>query len=517
MSDDSRLSRRAFLVSAAGAAAAAPAAASPGTEGLLHGGRSGQHSYDVVIYGGSPAGLCAAVQAARLDRSVAVIAPRLHIGGMITAGLTRTDIGHPGTTGGLCREFFDRVQEFYDARDVERQSYWHLEPSVAGRIFEGMLDEAGDISIFRRARLSEVWMDGRSINAVTCRLHDGRLRRFDGKVFIDATYQGDLAARAGAPYLLGRESTDQFGEPHALDEPDELIQAYCFRLTVAKDPANRVPIAKPEGYNPSEFELLAEYVNRHDVRRFVDDCLFAKGPVRGKYDGNAQWHCWVSTDWAEINVDYPEGSWQRRAEIYREYRRRTLSWFYFLQHDPSVPQVLRENALQWGLAGDEHRDTDHIPFMLYIREARRILGQYVFKEMDATEDVRKRDSIGCGGYTIDSHQVLNYDRGNIHLDVPPGNVRYPVNKGYQIPYRILVPRRVKQLLVSVCVSSTHLGYGTLRMEPEYMKMGQAAGAAAALSIEAGVPPAEIAVPKLQELLSNAGVILEGGASVPAEA
>ncbi|MFH1268534.1 MAG: FAD-dependent oxidoreductase, partial [Planctomycetota bacterium] len=356
--------------------------------------------YDVAIYGGSPSGLAAAIQAARLGSRVIVLEPDRHVGGMMAAGLTRSDVGDAKTTGGICREFFDRAAKHYDKLGVKRQSHWHFEPHLAGVIWGQMLDEAGDVTIHTRARLTEVQKDGEALTAAAFRLGDGRTLRVAGKVFIDATYEGDLAAEAGAPYLIGRESKDQFGEPHGLAKPDKLIQAYCFRLTVTADPENRIPIEKPAGYDPTEFDLLAEYVKNKGITQFVDDCLYAHGPVCGKLDGNAQWRCWVSTDWAQINADYPEGSWERREEIYREYKRRTLGFVYFLQHDPSVPEVLRRDALRWGLPEDEHRDTGHVPFMLYVREARRILGRYVFAELDATTNVTKPDSIGCGGYPI---------------------------------------------------------------------------------------------------------------------
>ncbi|MCP4641411.1 MAG: FAD-dependent oxidoreductase, partial [bacterium] len=188
--------------------------------------------------------------------------------------------------------------------------------------------------------------------------------------------------------------------------------------------------------------------------------------------------------------------------------------WYFLQHDPSIPAVLRQDALRWGLARDEFPDTQHLPFMLYIREARRIMGQYVFTELDATRNTTKPDSIGCGGYTIDSHHVKDYDRSNLHLEIPKGNVRYPAKKGYQIPYRILVPRKVKGLLVSLCVSSTHLGYCTLRVEPEYIKMGQAAGVASYLAVKHDADPGDIDISDLQEILKRSDVILASGESRP---
>ncbi len=464
-------------------------------------------SYDVVVYGGSPSGLAAAIQAARLGSSVIVVEPYLHIGGMMSGGLTRTDLGSDEHTGGLGREFFDRVAEHYERLGVERSRPYDFEPHVARVIWKDMLDETKRIEIMEHTRLVEVDKSGDQIQTITVRGPNGESRRLVGKVFIDATYEGDLAAEAGSPYRVGRESRDEFNEPHGLDRADKCVQAYCFRLCVTDVPENRVTIQEPAGYAPEEFALLAEYVEKKNIRQFRLDCLYARGAVRGKRDGNSQWHCWVSTDWAVVNNQYPEGTWHRRQEIYDEYKRRTLGWFYFLQHDPSIPKELREDALRWGLAKDEFQDTEHLPFMLYVREARRIQGDYVFTELDATQDTTKLDSIGCGGYPIDSHQTENFHRGILHLTTPPGNVQIPVKRGYQIPYRILLPKKVEGLLVSLCVSSTHLGYCTLRMEPEYIKMGQAAGAAAHMAHSAGVSPREIDVKRLQKILCDAGAVL----------
>ena len=272
-------------------------------------------------------------------------------------------------------------------------------------------------------------------------MQEDKTLRIAGTVFIDATYEGDLAAMAGAPFKVGREAKSEYGEPHGLEEADKLLQAYCFRLTVTDNLDNRVSIRKPAGYDPHEFELLAKYVNAKKIKRFAPDCLFAREKTQGKSDGNAQWHCWVSTDWASFHHDYPEGSWDRRQEIYDEYKRRTLSWFYFLQHDPSVPEVLRQDALRWGLPKDEHQDTDHVPFMLYIREARRIMGDYVFTELDATKNTVKPDSIGCGGYPIDSHHVTDYHPGILHFEKPPGNFQIPVARGTRSPTASFCRRR----------------------------------------------------------------------------
>jgi len=468
--------------------------------------------YDIVIYGGSPSGLSAAIQAARLGSRAIVVDPYRHIGGMMSAGLTRTDIGHPPTTGGLCIEFYARMAEHYAKLGVKRQRRFDFEPHVAAIIWNQML--AGDrvggrVTVLGHTRLTEVVKNDAKISEIIVRDAKGVSRKIAGKIFIDATYEGDLAAMAGAPYMLGREAKADFNEPHGLEKADRLLQAYCLRLCVTDVASNRVAIKKPAGYDPKEFALLARYVNEKKITKFVLDCLLAREKTNGKADGNATWPCWVSTDWASFHHDYPEGSHERREEIYQEYKRRTLSWFYFLQNDPAVPEVLRQDALRWGLAKDEFQDTDHVPFMPYIREARRITGEYIFKEQDTQTDTIKKDSIGCGGYPIDSHQVYDYNINNLHMKIPEGNFQIGVTRGYQIPYRILVPKKVDNLLVSLCVSSTHLGYCSLRLEPEYMKMGQAAGAAATLCIKHDVTPAKVDVRELQEILRAAGAILRG--------
>ena len=476
--------------------------------------REGQvkSSADIVVVGGSPSGLSAAIQAARLGSDVIVVEPYRRIGGMMSGGLTRTDFGDRESTGGIAREFFQRVATYYDE---EKKPWEHqpmkvfFEPHVAEIIWQEMLDETARIRTIVHAHLVDVVMDGEAlVEVVVQEQGNGQIHRLRGNVFIDATYEGDLAAMAGAPFRTGREAKDEFGEPNGLDVADTLLQAYCFRLCVTDDSTNLVPVTKPEGYDPREFELLAEYVNQKGIKRFAPDLLFAREEVNGKRDGNAQWHAWVSTDWAGINADYPTGSYERREEIYQEYKRLTLGWWYFLQHDSSVPEDVRKEVLRWGLAKDEFEDTDHLPYMLYVREARRIMGQYVFTELDATVNVTKPDAIGCGGYPIDSHHVINYNRDNLHIVPPPGNRQIRVHKGYQIPYRILVPQNVERLLVSLCVSSSHLGYCTLRMEPEYIKMGQAAGVAAFLANKYEVLPADVNVGELQSILRDAGAILE---------
>ncbi|MCP4645367.1 MAG: FAD-dependent oxidoreductase, partial [bacterium] len=295
-------------------------------------GTESPQTADLVVLGGSPSGLAAAVQGARLGLSVIVVEPYQRIGGMMSAGLTRTDLGHAATTGGMATEFFKRVSAHYDPAKKpwsEQAMSFFFEPSVAEDIWWQMVHEAKHIRVIVPAQLVSVSKDGERLQSIRIKdLRTGSTRRLEAEVFVDATYEGDLAAMAGAPYRVGREAKEEFGEPHGLEQADDLVQAYCLRLCVTDDEDNLVAIAKPEGYNPDEFKLLAEYVEAKNIREFVPDCLFAREKVNGKADGNAQWHCWVSTDWAGINSEYPEGGYATRDGIYEEYCRLTLGWWY---------------------------------------------------------------------------------------------------------------------------------------------------------------------------------------------
>ncbi len=284
----------------------------------LHAQQSNDLDVDVVILGGSPSGLAAAVQAARLGSTVIVVEPYEHIGGMMSAGLTRTDFGDRNTTGGIPVEVFKRIAVHYDPEKrpwAEQQMKVFFEPHVAKKVFQEMVAESGRIQLIMPGQLMKVEMDGDTLRAMTIRRHpSGERQRIQGKVFIDATYEGDLAAMAGAPYRTGREAKSEYKEPHGLAEADKLLQAYCFRLCVTDDPANRVAIRKPDGYDPLEFELLGEYVRKKNIKRFAPDCLYAREKVNHKADGNAQWHCWVSTDWASFHHDYPEGRHRKLSQ-----------------------------------------------------------------------------------------------------------------------------------------------------------------------------------------------------------
>ncbi|HEU5116427.1 MAG TPA: FAD-dependent oxidoreductase [Isosphaeraceae bacterium] len=472
---------------------------------------------DVVVYGGSAAGVIASVAAAREDQSVILLEPGRHLGGMVSGGLGATDFGKKAAIGGYSLEFFHRVRDHYvetygagspQVRDCD--GGYHFEPHVAEAIFKEMLNEA-DVKVVTEARLDKVEMDGKAVKTISTK--DGKT--YAAKVFIDASYEGDLMARAGVSYTVGREGRDQYGEklagvqqrspahqwpvpvsatdsdgnllpcvqPGPPDEAgtgDKKVQAYNYRLCMTQVPENRFPFPKPEGYDPARYELLARYLaKKPDLK--VGQLM---NPVRmpnGKTDTNNNGA--FSTDHIGANWDYPEADEKRREEIRKDHVAYVQGFLYFLANDPRVPTKLHEEMNTWGLAKDEFKDTDHWPNQLYVREARRMIGEYVMIEKDIMTDRKKDDSIGLGSYNTDSHHVQR-------VEMPDGTV---LNEGdfqvhtqpYAIAYRSLVPKQgeCENLLVPLCMSASHVAYGSIRMEPVYMIMGQACGVASALAIE----------------------------------
>jgi len=343
--------------------------------------------------------------------------------------------------------------------------------------------------------------------------------RIAASVFIDASYEGDLLAAAGAEYRVGRESRSEYGEEyaghilwdpntarpteHGTGEADHRVQAYCFRLTVTDEPANRLPIERPPGYHPARYDLLSKYLAAAP-RRLKDVLLLGRLP-NNKWDVNNWGFCWQSMDFVEANYDYPETVWERRREIAEEHRLYQWGLLYFLQNDPSVPADLRGEVAPLGLCRDEFADRDGWPEQLYVREARRLVGEHVFTEHDARRDRRKPDSIAVGSFPMDSHATQWYRLGQ-PTAAPEGFFMCSV-RPYEIPYRCLLPKSPRNLLVPVCLSATHAGYGTLRMEPVMMNLGMVCGLAASLAIGDRTDAHGVSVEVLQRLLEKAGQVL----------
>lgn len=520
---------------------------------------------DVVIYGGTSAAVSAAVQVKQMGKSALIVCPDRHLGGLTSGGLGWTDTGNKAVIGGLARDFYHRIFLEYQnpeawkwqskssygnkgqgnkAIDGENRTQWIFEPHVAEKVFEDYIREF-EIPVFR-----DHWLDRQSGvkvvdgKIVSIKMLGGQV--FRGKVFLDATYEGDLLAAAGVPYHVGRESSDQYGEnwngvqtgvlhhkhhfgdlppispyvnpddqgsgvlPRISTDPpgekgaaDHRVQAYCFRMCLTDHPENRIPFAKPDGYDPAQYELLARIYQAGWEETFRK---FDPIPNR-KTDTNN--HGPMSTDNIGFNYDYPEASYERRREIIREHETYQKGWLYFHTTDPRVPEPIRNKMKSWGLAADEFTDNGNWPHQIYVREARRMIGQYVMTENELQKRRATPKSVGMGSYSIDSHNVQRYitPQGSVQNE---GDIGVSTGGPYQISYDSLVPQQsdCQNLLVPVCVSSSHIAFGSIRMEPVFMILGQSAATAAVMAIDNATTVQDVDYKVLQERLLQDGQILQ---------
>lgn len=504
-----------------------------------------QQQYDLVVYGGTAAGFATAVSGARQGLKTALLEPRNHIGGMISGGLSGTDVGRREVIGGLSLEFYYRAGRYYQLDRHLQEIAWMPEPGVAEKLMRDMLKEAG-VTLLEHHRLREkdgVKREGTRVTEIV--MENGA--SFRAKVFADATYEGDLMAQSKVTYTYGREGISQYGEslagvravteshqfavdipardeqgkllPEISAEPrgepgtaDKRIQAYNFRVIATNVPENRLPWPKPDGYDPKRYELLARYLTamtKYMGRplNFNEVGLFRIIP-NGKLDLNNRGG--FSTDYIGKNYGYPEGTYAERAKIWKEHEDYQKGFYYFLANDPRVPKELQDEVRSYGLAKDEFTDNGHWPNQLYVREARRMVGEFVSTQKDLQTERTKPDVIGMGSYNSDSHNLQRFVNAKGFVE-NEGDVQVPVQP-YQIPYRVLVPKKseVTNLLVPVCFSASHISYSSMRMEPQYMILGHAAGIAAALSIRSGSTLQEISIPELQKKLKDEGAVFEAG-------
>ena len=524
--------------------------------------------YDLVIYGGTSAAITAAVQAKRMGKTVVVVSPDKHLGGLTAGGLGWTDTGRKEVIGGLSREFYQRVYEHYQqpeawkwqdkseygntgqgtpAIDGAQRTQWIFEPHVAEQIFDDFIAE-NEIPLFRDEWLDRengVTMEGNRIVAI--RTLSGK--EYKGKMFIDATYEGDLMATAGVSYHVGRESNDVYDEEWngvqtgvyhhrhhfmVLDQPidpywtpgdsssgvlpristeppgekgegDHRVQAYCFRTCMTDHPENRLEWPKPANYDSTQYELLVRIFDagwREWFGKFDDI------PNR-KTDTNN--HGPFSSDNIGMNYDYPEASYERRQEIFNEHRDYQQGLLWFVANDPRVPEETQSEMKKWGLSKDEFTDNGNWPHQMYIREARRMIGDFVMTENELLRRKPTPQSVGMGSYTIDSHNVQRYitEDGRVHNE---GDIGVKLPGPYKIAYGSLVPKKEEctNLVVPVCVSASHIAFGSIRMEPVFMILGQSAATAAVLAIDDQVPVQELDYEKLKEQLQKDNQILEEG-------
>lgn len=517
---------------------------------------------DLVVYGCTPAGLTAAITAKSRGRSVTLLCRDRHVGGMTTNGLGWADTGNHAAIGGMARRFYQEVKAHYAAvgfegvatsqskTEGEEDAMWVFEPHVAEAIYLRWLQDAGIEPVFdARLRLDPGAIGKRDATIAAIEMLDGT--RYTGRMFVDATYEGDLMAMAGVTFTTGREANAVYGERYngvqtanskhhnfELDiDPyvkpgdrssglvplieagppppdgtgDQRIQAYNFRLCMTQDPAIRAPLPKPADYDPWTYELLGRYLDagwRHQFRKF--------DPIPNRKTDVNNYGA-ISTDFIGGNSDYPTAGYERRRQIFAAHRNYQAGLLWFLQNDPRVPADVRESMADWGLCKDEFVDNDHWPREMYVREARRMVSDFVMTERHLDGRLPTPRSIGLGSYTMDSHNVQRYVNA-AGFARNEGDVQIYLDRTYEIGYGAVVPRAAEatNLFAPVALSASHIAYGSIRMEPVFMILGQSVGEAAVLAIEQGIRVQDVPYDTLASRLRAQGQLIDpvGGKYIP---
>lgn len=540
-------------------------------------------SAEVIIYGGTSTGVSAAIQAARLGKSVIVIEPTNRLGGLTTGGLGQTDIGNKRVIGGIAREFYQNIKKYYQdstnwvwqmkseymdggqtRSNKNEDAMWTFEPSVALKVFDNMIKDL-DIQIVYNQQLNRatgVSKKNKYITSIT--MESGKT--YSGKMFIDATYEGDLMAAAGVNYTIGRESNSQYGEslngvqansigktllgtvsnnsvyhnfidgvdpyivkgdpssgllpfiaeggPGIDGQGDKRIQAYCFRMTLTDHPENRIPFKKPENYNELEYELLFRNYEAAD------------GPIEEMYSYGDALVPWInsampnrktdtnnqkgfSTDFIGQNWDYPEASYEERHKIVARHLQYQQGLMWTLAYHPRIPIKVRDKVSQWGTCKDEYEREDGWQQQLYIREARRMISNYVMTQKNCEGIEIVNDPIAMAAYGMDSHHIKRFVNSKGYVS-NEGNVEAHVKAPFPISYRSIVPKKdeCSNLLVPICLSASHIAFGSIRMEPVFMVLGQSSAVIASLAIEEDKAVQELEYNRVREKLIELKQVLE---------
>jgi hypothetical protein len=518
---------------------------------------------NVIVYGGTSSAVTAAVQVKRMKKSVIIVSPDKHLGGMSSSGLGFTDTGNKEVIGGLAREFYQLVYQHYQkpeswkwqkqseygnkgqgspAVDGEKRTMWIFEPHVAEEAFEKMIADNG-ILVYRDEWLDrETGVVKKDSRIISIRTLSSKV--FRGKVFIDATYEGDLMAATGVSYHVGREANSVYNEkwngvqknifhhnhyfkdqinpyknpanpssgllprisaetPGENGTGDNKIQAYCFRLCLTQHPDNKVPLTRPDDYDSTQYELLV----RLSETRWNE--FFGKYDPIPNLKTDVNNHGPFSYDNIGMNWDYPEASYERRSEIIREHILYQKGLLYFMATDLRLPASVRETMNKWGFAKDEFTDNGNWPYNIYVREARRMIGEYVMTENDVLSKRNVPMSIGMGSYTMDSHNVQRYvtTEGFVQNE---GDIGVKPERPYQIDLGAIMPKEdeCSNLLVPVCISCSHIAFGSIRMEPVFMILGQSAGTVAAMAVERGKDIHDLKYEEIRKKLVTDGQILK---------
>lgn len=516
-----------------------------------------RRAVDVAVYGGTSAGVIASVAAKKEGKSVLLIEPGRHLGGMTSGGLGWTDFGNKAVIGGMSLDFYRRIGRAYGKADAA----WTFEPHVAERVFRDLVAESKLDVLFEHrlvrergtlvkkgARITEITLEHAPPQKTgapsAAALPDSPRVIVEAKMFLDCTYEGDLMAAAGVSFHVGRESADQYGEPlngirastpkHQFLGPvdpyvvpgdpasgllpliqggnggtpgagDERVQTYNFRLCLTQEKSNQLPIEAPANYDARRYELLARHVeslvkigklDKVSTRLMKIDMVTPK-----KTDINNDGA--VSTDYIGMNYDYPEGDYAARGRIWNDHLHYIQGLIHFIKTDPRVPPHIRTEMASWGLCRDEFTDTLGWPHQMYVREARRMVGPYVITQADCEHKKVAEDPVGMGAYNMDSHNCQRIVQNGVARN--EGDVQVSPSGPYPVSYRALTPRKseCENLLVPVCFSSSHIAYGSARMEPVFMVLGESAAYAACLALDDGKAVQDIDYAALRKKLLDA--------------
>lgn len=526
---------------------------------------STEAAVDLIVYGGTSGAVIAAIQAKKMGKSVILVSPDTHLGGLTSGGLGWTDTGKKEVIGGLAREFYQRVYAKYDqddswtweeksdfgnkgqgtpAIDGEFRTMWIFEPHVAEEVYNEWIKELG-LEVYRDEwldRTKGVEVENGEIVSITTLSG----KKFKAAMFIDATYEGDLMAAAGVSYHVGREANSVYNEewngiqtgvyhhrhhfqvldqgidpywvkgdpasglipkissedPGVKGEGDHKIQAYCFRTCMSNHPDNRVPFPRPANYDSTQYELLVRIFDAGWNEWFGK---FDMIPNR-KTDTNN--HGPFSSDNIGMNYEYPEATYERRKEIIKEHEEYQKGLLYFVANDPRVPKDIQQEFQNWGLAKDEFVDNGNWPHQIYVREARRMIGSYVMTENELLKKKPTPESIGMGSYTIDSHNIQRYVDDNGHVQ-NEGDIGVHIPGPYEIAFGSILPKKeeITNLVVPVAVSSSHIAFGSIRMEPVFMILGQSAATTAMMALDQDIPVQDLSYQELKDQLLKDGQVL----------
>ena len=512
---------------------------------------------DIIVYGGTSAGIMAAVQATKMGKSVIVVSPDRHLGGLSSSGLGFTDTGDKSVIGGLARTFYQKVYQHYQqanawkwqkkeaygnkgqgtpAIDGTDRTMWIFEPHVAEQAMEDFVEE-NKLKIYR-----DEWLERKQ----GVKMNDGKItsiktlsgKTFSAKMYIDATYEGDLMAAAKVSYHVGREANDTYNEqwngiqalvfqhahyfknnidPYKIpgdkksglltgistDQPgpngmvDHKLQAYCYRMCLTNKAENKIEFPKPDRYNAMDYELLLRVFNAGW------DELFNKYDPIPNHKTDTNNHGPFSTDFIGMNYAYPEANYTKRKEIIKAHENYQKGLMYFMANDPRMPEKIQQQVKKWGLAKDEFKDNGNWPYQLYVREARRMIGDFVMTEHEVLGKKEVPNPVGMGSYALDSHNVQRYvtPEGYVQNE---GDIGVKAPRPYSISYQAIVPKKTecKNLLVPVCLSSSHIAYGSVRMEPVFMILGESAATAASLAIDHKINIQDVNYNELKNFLLN---------------